>query len=429
MDLDQPSAPFRIVVAPDKFKGSLTARQAAEAVAAGARDAAGALGLEVEVHLQPVADGGEGIVEAALAAGYRPHDVTVTGPLGEPVEARIALGSGSGGPSGSGGSGGPGDPGRRTAVVELATASGLALLPGGRGDVTTALTATSRGTGDLVRAALDEGVERIVLGIGGSASTDGGTGLAGALGVRFLDSEGAELPPGGRALLDLDRIDLSRRDSRLDGVEVVVASDVDNPLTGPRGAAAVFGPQKGAGADEVPVLDEALRRLADVLRRDAGADVETTPGAGAAGGVGAGAMALLGARLVPGIDLVLDLVGFDAALRGSGLVVTGEGSFDEQSLGGKAPVGVARRSAAHGVPVVVLAGRVQLDDGARDGLRDLGVVAAHGITDPVDGQATDLAVAQGRAAELLRELAGRTLTPVLTDLTQHSDRTEERVQT
>ena len=177
---------LRVVVAPDKFKGSLTAQQAADAIAAGAQDAADALGLTLEVHRQPVADGGEGIVAAALAAGYRPHQVTVSGPLGDPVDAVLAIGGDH--PTAS-----PG--GARTAVVELATASGLALLPGGRGDMTSALTAGSRGTGELVRAALDEGVDRIVLGIGGSASTDGGTGLASALGVRFLDSDGAELPP------------------------------------------------------------------------------------------------------------------------------------------------------------------------------------------------------------------------------------------
>jgi glycerate kinase len=389
-------------VAPDKFKGSLSAQEAADAIAAGAQDAADALGIAVDIHRQPVADGGEGIVAAALAAGYRGLPVTVSGPLGEPVEAEIALGTGADGSA--------------VAVVELASASGLALLPGGRGDATTAVTASSRGTGELVRAALDAGAMRVVLGIGGSASTDGGAGLAAALGVRFLDPGGQDLAPGGRALSGLDRIDTSVRDPRLDTVEVVVASDVDTPLTGPRGAAAVYGPQKGAGPAEVQLLDDALRRLADVLRRDAGADVETTPGAGAAGGVGAGAMALLGARLLPGIDLVLDLVGFDTALAGTGLVVTGEGSFDEQSLGGKAPVGVARRAAAHGVPVVVLAGRLQLDDEARDGLRDLGVVAAHAITD----LEADLSVAQGRAAELLRDLAGRALAAVLTDPTSHS---------
>lgn len=408
---------LRILVAPDKFKGSLSAAQAAEAIAAGARDAGEALGRQVEVRSQPVADGGEGIVAAAVAAGYTPQSVQVSGPLGEPVEAELALGTD------------PAD-GSRVAVVELATASGLALLPGGRGDPTSSLTASSTGTGELVRAALDAGAARIVLGIGGSASTDGGTGMARALGARFLDASGRDLPPGGRALGDLDRIDPSGRDPRLDAVKIVVASDVDNPLTGPRGAAAVFGPQKGAGPDQVTLLDAGLRRLGDVLRRDVGADVEQTPGAGAAGGVGAGALALLGARLVPGIDLVLDLVGFDAALEGTNLVVTGEGSFDEQSLGGKAPIGVARRAAAHGVPVVVLAGRLQLDDEGRAALRGLGVVAAHAITDLV----ADLAVAQGRAAELLRDLAGRTLAPVLADLPdvptepRELDLEEERVQ-
>ena len=409
-----PPAPLRVLVAPDKFKGSLSAQQAAEAIADGARDAALALGLGLEIHLQPVADGGEGIVAAALAAGYRAHPVTVSGPLGDPVEAAIALGTA---PEGS-----VGTVGSLVAVVELASASGLALLPGGRGDVTTALTASSRGTGELVRAALDAGATRVVLGIGGSASTDGGTGLAAALGVRFLDAGGEDLPPGGRALADLDRVDTSVRDPRLDSVEVVVASDVDNPLTGPRSAAAVFGPQKGAGPAEVELLDSGLRRLADVLRRDAGADVETAPGAGAAGGVGAGAMALLGARLVPGIDLVLDLVGFDTTLTGTDLVVTGEGSFDDQSLGGKAPVGVARRASAHGVPVVVLAGRVDLDDAGRAALHDLGVVGAHAITD-LEADESEVAVAQGRAAELLRDLAGRALAAVLTDLPQRSVQT------
>jgi glycerate kinase len=397
-----PPAPVRVLVAPDKFKGSLSAQEAADAIAAGAQDAADARGIAVEIHRQPVADGGEGILAAALAAGYRRHQVTVSGPVGDPVDAGIATGSG---PDGS-----------TVAVVELATASGLALLPGGRGDVTTALAASSRGTGELVRAALDAGATRVVLGIGGSASTDGGAGLAAALGVRFLDGDGQELSPGGRALSGLDRIDTSVRDPRLDTVEVVVASDVDNPLTGPRGAAAVFAPQKGAGPAEVELLDAALRRLAEVMRRDTGADVEGAPGAGAAGGVGAGAMALLGARLVPGIDLVLDLVGFDNALAGIDLVVTGEGSFDEQSLGGKAPVGVARRASAHGVPVVVLAGRVELDDAGRAALHDLGVVGAHAITD----LEADLSVAQGRAAELLRDLAGRALAAVLTELPQRS---------
>lgn len=415
MSRASPPRPVRVLVAPDKFKGTLTAGQAADAIAAGARAAADALRLDLDVRCRPVADGGEGVVAAALAAGFGAHPVTVAGPLGDPVETWIAVGTEE---TGAGGR-------TRVAVVELAGASGLALLPGGRGDATTALTATSRGAGELVRAALDRGADRIVLGLGGSASTDGGAGLASALGVRFLDSAGRDLADGGRTLLALDRIDTIGRDPRLESVEVVVAGDVDNPLTGPRGAAAVFSPQKGAGPDEVLVLEQALRRLADVLRRDTGADVATVPGGGAAGGAGAGAVALLGASQVPGIDLVLDLVGFDRELESAALVVTGEGSFDEQSLGGKAPVGVARRAAARGVPVVVLAGRLQLDDQARARLPDLGIVAAHAVAD----HAEDLP-GPARAAQLLRDLADRTLSPVLAGLSGPplSGPTEEHVQ-
>ncbi len=324
----------------------------------------------------------------------------MTGPLGVPTHAQLAVGT---------------DPvdGTPTAVVELAAGSGLALLTGGRGDPASSVTASTRGTGELVRAALDLGVRRIVLGLGGAAATDGGTGMAAALGARFLDRDGRELPPGGGALGALGRVDVGGLDARLADVEIVVARDVDNPLIGPRGAAAVFGPQKGAGGAEVGILDEGLRRLADALRRDLGADVETIPGAGAAGGAGAAALALLGARLVPGIDLVLDLVGFDSALDGARLVVTGEGSLDVQSLGGKAPVGVARRAAGRGVPVVVLAGGIDLDEAGRSVLAGLGVLGLHALTDIEP----DVSRAQRRARSLLRELAGRVLQPLLGDLT------------
>ncbi|HEX7189851.1 MAG TPA: glycerate kinase [Actinomycetes bacterium] len=395
-----PPSPLPVVIAPDKFKGSLSATEAAEAIAAGARDAAGRIGLALDLRLRPVADGGEGIVAAAAAAGYTLRTVTVTGPLGAPTQAQLAVGT---------------DPvdGTPTAVVELAAGSGLALLPGGHGDPSSALRASTYGTGELLRAALDQGVRRIVLGLGGSAATDGGSGMAAALGARFLDVDGHELPPGGAALGALVRVDVGGLDARLADVEIVVASDVDNPLTGPRGAAAVFGPQKGAGTTEVGILDEGLRRLADALRRDVGADVETTPGAGAAGGAGAGALALLGARLVPGIDLVLDLVGFDGALDGARLVVTGEGSLDEQSLGGKAPVGVARRAAGRGVPVVMLAGRIDVDDAGRSVLADMGVVGLHALTDIEP----DVSRAQRGARSLLRDMAGRVLRPLLADLT------------
>jgi glycerate kinase len=375
-----------VLVAPDSFKGSLPADQVAVAVGTGLRTAAATAGVTLDVLARPVADGGEGSVAMVLAAGWEPLEVSVSGPTGDTVRATLALT--------------PAGTARRTAVVELATASGLGLLPGGRPD---ALRASTRGTGQLVAAALASGVERLVLAVGGSATTDGGTGLATALGARFLDRAGAELPPGGGALSDLDRIDVSGLDPRLRDVDVVVASDVDNPLTGPHGAAHVYAPQKGASTEDVAVLDAGLVRLAEVLRRDLGVDVAATAGAGAAGGVGAGALAFLGARLTPGIDLLLDLVGFDDALAASDLVVTGEGSVDAQTLAGKAPLGVARRAYGAGVPVLLLAGRVDLDDAARTVLRDLGVVGCHALLDIEP----DSAVAQRDAARLLTELAAR----------------------
>jgi glycerate kinase len=259
-----------------------------------------------------------------------------------------------------------------TAVLELATAAGLGLL-----DRPAPLTAGTRGVGELVRHALDAGVRRIVLGIGGSATTDGGAGMLQALGVRLLDAEGAELPPGGGAVAGLDRIDPAGLDPRLAQVEFVVAADVDNPLTGPTGAAHVFGPQKGATPGQVAALDEALSRYGAVLARDLGTVVATVPGAGGAGGTAAGALAV-GARLVSGAGLVCDLVGLTAALAGADLVVTGEGSLDAQTLGGKAPAEVARRARAAGVPCVALAGRVELDAGQ---LAAAGFAAAHALTE------------------------------------------------
>ncbi|SDE91164.1 glycerate kinase [Blastococcus fimeti] len=339
----------RIVVAPDSFKGSLSADRAAQAIAAGiVRAVAGA-----EPVLRPVADGGEGTVAAALRAGYASREARVTGPDGRSVAAALAVGG-------------------TTAVLELATAAGLGLL-----DRPAPLTATTRGVGDLVRHALDLGAQRIVLGIGGSATTDGGAGMLQALGLRLLDARGADVPPGGAGLAQLDRIDPAGLDPRLAGVEFVVASDVDNPLTGPSGAAHVFGPQKGASADEVRALDAALSRYAAVLARDLGADVAASPGAGGAGGTAAGALAV-GARLVSGAGLVCDLVGLSDVLAGAALVVTGEGSLDEQTLHGKAPAEVARRARAAGVPCLALAGRVALGSNA---LAAAGFAAAHALTE------------------------------------------------
>jgi len=343
---------MRIVVAPDKFAGTLTAEQAARAIEAGLLRAR----PDAEVVRVPVGDGGAGTLAAVLAAGFERVPLSVTGPTGEPVAAAIAV---------------RGD----EAFVEMAEASGLARLPGGVFDP---LGASTYGTGELVRAALDRGARRIVLGIGGSATSDGGAGMAAALGVRFLDADGAPLPPGGAALLRLASIDAAGLDPRVAAVKVTLASDVDNPLVGPDGAAAVYGPQKGAGPDQVLLLDSALRRYARVLAAELGLDLAATPGAGAAGGLGAGAIAFLGSRVRPGIELVLDLVGFGAALAGAGLVVTGEGKLDAQSLRGKAPLGVARAATAEGVPVVALAGVVEV---ARRELRAAGFEEAHALTE------------------------------------------------
>ena len=322
----------RIVVAPDSFKGSLSADGAAAAIAEGlARALPGA-----EAVLRPVADGGEGTVAAALRAGYRPRTARVDGP------GRAAGRGRAGGPAGS------------TAVLELATAAGLGLL-----ERPAPLTATTRGVGELVRHALDDGRpagrardrrQRHHRRRGRDAA---GAGPAAARRAR------ARRPARRGGLADLDRVDATGLDPRLARVEFVVASDVDNPLTGPAGAAHVFGPQKGASADEVQLLDAALSRWAAVLTRDLGVDVAATPGAGGAGGTAAGALAV-GARIVSGRGLVCDLIGLDDAMAGAALVITGEGSLDGQTLRGKAPVEVARRAAAAGVPCLAVAGRVAL---------------------------------------------------------------------
>ncbi|QBR92304.1 glycerate kinase [Nocardioides euryhalodurans] len=342
----------RVLLAPDKFKGSLAASGVADAVGRGIRSVLPG----VEVVALPVADGGDGTLDAALAAGFDRVPVTVAGPTGEPVATAYAR-------RGS------------VAVVEMADACGLVRLPG---DIPAPLTASSAGLGEVVRAALDAGCDELVLGIGGSASTDGGAGMLAALGVRLLDDEGNALPAGGGALADLASVDLSGLHPAAEKARFVVACDVDNPLLGPKGAAAVYGPQKGASPDEVASLDDALERLADVVASALGADHRAEAGAGAAGGVGFAALALLDATLRPGIDLMLDLVGFDAHVPGSTLVVTGEGALDAQSLHGKAPVGVARRAVAAGVPVVAVCGHRAL--GAEE-LRAAGIGAAYALLD------------------------------------------------
>jgi glycerate kinase len=357
-----------VLVAPDKFKGSLTAPEVAAHLAAGLREA-GHRAVEL-----PVADGGEGTLDAALAAGFRRRPVTVTGPTGKPVDAAIALRDG-------------------TAVVELAAASGLAQLPDGPEP----MRASSRGTGELVAAALDAGARRIVLGVGGSAGTDGGAGLLSALGARITDASGCELPDGGAALARADAVDLGGLDPRLGDVGIVLASDVDNPLLGPAGAAAVYGPQKGATPEDVVLLDAALARFAGLVAPDGA----TLPGAGAAGGVGFAALTVLGARRRRGIEVVLELTGFAERLTGAALVVTGEGALDAQTLHGKAPAGVAAAARESGVPVAAVCGRCELGPAE---LAGAGIREVHALVEREPDPARCLA----EAGRLLREV-GRSL--------------------
>ena len=376
---------MRVVVAPDKFKGSASAAEVAAAIAAGLRRAR----PDLDVVEMPVADGGDGTVAAALAAGFAPVRTTAEGPTAEPVRATFALKAG-------------------TAVVELADVAGLRRLPGAR---PAPLTASTYGVGQVIAAALDRGAATIVLGIGGSATTDGGAGMVQALGVRLADERGRDLPRGGAALRDLAAVDLAGMDRRIAGARLLVASDVDNKLLGTAGAAAVFGPQKGASPADVALLDGALARWSALTASVTSLDLAAAPGAGAAGGTGFAAMAYLGARLVTGADLVLDLIGFDAALTGARLVITGEGSLDRQSLGGKAPVGVARAAARHGVPVAVVAGRIQLT--ARE-LAAAGFAAAYSLAD----LEPDPAVSIAAAAELLERVGGQVaLGPLVASVT------------
>lgn len=343
---------MKIVIAPDSFKESLSAPGVAQAIARGWL----AVYPDAEIALCPMADGGEGTVDAVLAAtGGERRELTVQGPLATQVQAHWGwLGDG-------------------TAVIEMAAASGLHWVPSAQRD---ARVTSSYGTGELIRAALDAGATRIILGLGGSATNDGGSGLLRALGARFLDAGGNELRPGGAALAKLQRVDLSALDARLHDVQVDVAADVDNPLCGPRGASAVFGPQKGASPAQVEELDAALARMAEVVSEALGEDFSNFPGVGAAGGLGFAAKAFFDARFRPGVELVAELSGLAEAVAGADLVITGEGRLDAQSLHGKTPVGVARVAQAQGVPVVALAG--SLGDGYQQ-VREAGIEAAFSL--------------------------------------------------
>lgn len=368
---------MRVVMAPDKFKGTVTAAGAAGALSSGWRrgDAA------AEIEEVPVADGGEGTLDALVAGlGGEVRRVRVTGPLGDPVEAEYGMLETPGGPEG---------------VIEMARASGLDLLARARRDPRRT---TTRGTGELIAAACRDGARRVLVCIGGSATNDAGAGVAQALGVRLLDDEGRDLPPGGAALDRLARIDVSGLDPAVARAEVLVACDVDNPLTGLHGASAVYGPQKGASPEDVALLDRCLGHFAAVAHRDLGLDVRDVPGAGAAGGLGAGLVAFLGAKLRPGFELVAEAVGLPDRLERADVVVTGEGRFDAQSLRGKAPAGVLRLAREAGCRAALVAG------GVEEGLRP----EAERVVDLSARFGLDAALAGARALleQVGEELAG-----------------------
>lgn len=326
---------MKVLISPQAFKGSLDALEVAQAIELGLRSVWGSH----EYVKAPVADGGEGTVEALVTATSGRYVATmVEDPLGRQVKATWGI-----------------LPDGTSAVIEMAAASGLPLLQ--RSERNPMVTSTF-GTGQLIRAALDAGATRLIIGIGGSATNDAGAGMAHALGARFLDASGRYLPRGGKALLRLSHIDSTHLDPRLEHVEIIVASDVTNTLCGPEGASAVYGPQKGASAHGIETLDRALANFANVVERDLGVTVRDIPGAGAAGGLGAGLIAFGGARMQRGVDIIFDAMGFDARLNGTDIVFTGEGRVDAQDAFGKAPIVVAQRAAARNIPVVVIVGSI-----------------------------------------------------------------------
>ncbi|MBX8473116.1 MULTISPECIES: glycerate kinase [unclassified Pseudomonas] len=366
---------MKIVIAPDSFKDSLSAQGVAEAIALGLAQ----VWPQATLVKCPMADGGEGTVESILAACEGELRRTrVRGPLGAAVEAAWGW-----------------LPHNYTAIIEMAEASGLQLVPPGQRD---ACISSTFGTGELIRAALDAGAQRIILAIGGSATNDGGAGAMQALGVKLLDAQGQSLVPGGLALAQLVRLDLSELDPRLAQVRFDIAADVNNPLCGPHGASAIFGPQKGASPAQVQQLDQALGHFAELCAQALGKDVRDEPGSGAAGGLGFAAKAFLGARFQAGVEVVAELVGLADAVKGADLVITGEGRFDAQTLRGKTPFGVARIAKQQGVPVIVIAGT--LGEGYQE-LYDHGIDAAFAVT---SGPMT-LEQACAEAPRLLRERA------------------------
>ena len=340
---------MKIAIVPNPFKGSLTAAEAAGCIERGLRKAL----PNIYTIKIPMADGGDGTLLAIVGAtGGKKVKCSVCDPLGRKIQSTFGL-------TGDG----------RTAVIEMALASGLALL---KSNERNPLFTSSRGTGELIRAALDLHVNEIIIGIGGSATNDGGVGIARALGIKFLDVRGCELADKGGALTKLSRIDISGMDVRLKNVTISVACDVDNPLCGLRGAARVYGPQKGATPAMVEQLDGGLKRLASVIRKDLRVKVAKLPGAGAAGGQGAGLVAFLGARLGPGADIVINAVGLEKNLVGCDLVITGEGRMDGQTVFGKAPAAVAKVARKLGIPIIAICGSLGPDASK---VRDIGIQA------------------------------------------------------
>ncbi len=346
---------MKVVIAPDSYKGCLSALEVAKAMERGVLS----VFPSAEVRKIPIADGGEGTVAAlVMATNGQLRQTEVTDPLGNKIIAHWGvLGDG------------------RTAVIEMAAASGLPLVPKEKRDPRVT---TTYGTGELIKAALADGLAKIIIGIGGSATNDGGTGMARALGVRFLDAAGQEVAAGGGSLAEICQIDTTGLDPRLKNTEIVVACDVDNPLCGTRGASAVFGPQKGATPEMVQQLDAGLAKYASCARQATGRDVAEKAGAGAAGGLGAGLMFFTPAQLKPGVEIVLDAVGFSDIVRDADFVITGEGRTDFQTAFGKAPVGVAKVAKTHGAPVFCISGG--LGEGADDVLAQ-GIDAVMSICD------------------------------------------------
>ena len=365
----------KIVISPQTFKGSISALDAAQAMRSGVLRVV----PDAETVIVPVADGGDGTLETLVeGSGGEIKSVEVQGPLGERNEALWgAMGDGV------------------TAMIEMARTSGLALVPLDSRDP---LHSTTYGLGEAILAALDEGFRQFIVGIGGSATNDAGAGMAQALGVRLLDSDGSELGHGGAPLTNLDRIDISGIDPRVNESSFAVACDVTNPLTGPEGASAVYGPQKGATPEMVERLDSALCHLAEVVKRDLQVDVEHVQGAGAAGGLGGGMLAFLNADLRPGVDIVMDAVGIDEALEGADLVLVGEGEVDFQTVYNKAPIGVARRAKRLDIPVVSVSGG--LGEGYKT-VHDHGIDAAVAIP----SAPMNLDESSERASELIANAA------------------------